>query len=70
MLVSVQYRCTVCAERTIGSKIVLDTGDEDQVEACFCPFGDGGSVDVRKVCGLCLMYHRLRSHVGRTRWNS
>jgi hypothetical protein len=24
MLVSVQYRCMVCAERTIGSKIILD----------------------------------------------
>jgi hypothetical protein len=22
-----QYRCTVCAERTIGSEIILDTSD-------------------------------------------
>jgi hypothetical protein len=28
MLVSVQYRCTVCAEHTIGSEIVLDAPDE------------------------------------------
>jgi hypothetical protein len=26
--VSVQYRCTVCAGRTIGSEIVLDTPDD------------------------------------------
>jgi hypothetical protein len=28
VLVSVQYRCTVCAERTIGSEIVLDAPDD------------------------------------------
>jgi hypothetical protein len=27
VLVSVQDRCTVCAKRTIGSKIILDTLD-------------------------------------------
>jgi hypothetical protein len=27
VLVSVQDRCTVCAEHTIGSKIILDTPD-------------------------------------------
>ena len=27
VLVLVQYRCTVCAERTIGSDIVLDAPD-------------------------------------------
>jgi hypothetical protein len=26
--VSVQYRCTVCAKRTIGSGIVLDAPDD------------------------------------------
>jgi hypothetical protein len=26
--VSVQYRCTVCAKRTIGSEIVLDAPDD------------------------------------------
>jgi hypothetical protein len=28
MLVSVQYRCIVCAEHTIGSEIVLDAPDD------------------------------------------
>jgi hypothetical protein len=28
VLVLVQYRCTVCAERTIGSEIVLDAPDD------------------------------------------
>ena len=27
MLVSVQYRCTVCAEHTIGLEIILDALD-------------------------------------------
>ena len=38
-----QDRCTVCAERTIGSEIVLDImmvllRDEAQVDACFVLF--------------------------------
>jgi hypothetical protein len=28
VLVSVQYRCIVCAERTIGSEIILDAPDD------------------------------------------
>jgi hypothetical protein len=28
VLVSVQYSCTACTERTIGSEIVLDTPDD------------------------------------------
>jgi hypothetical protein len=28
VLVSVQYRSTVCAERTIGSEVVLDASDD------------------------------------------
>jgi hypothetical protein len=28
VLVSVQYRCTACAEYTIGSEIVLDAPDD------------------------------------------
>jgi hypothetical protein len=28
LLLSVQYRCTVCAERNIGSEIVLDVPDD------------------------------------------
>ena len=35
-LVSVQDRCTVCAEHTIGSEIILDAHDDmGQVESCF-----------------------------------
>jgi hypothetical protein len=45
VLVSVQDRCTVCTERTIGIKIILThpmviLGDVGQVKACFGPFGD------------------------------
>jgi hypothetical protein len=52
MLLSVQYRCTVCTECTIGSKIVLVhpmilLGDEGQVEACLSPFGDSANLDTR-----------------------
>jgi hypothetical protein len=47
-----QERCTVCAERITGSKIVLDAidgalDDEDQVEARFSPFRDSVSVGTR-----------------------
>jgi hypothetical protein len=28
VLVSVQYRCTVCVESTIGSEIILDASDD------------------------------------------
>jgi hypothetical protein len=50
VLVSVQYRCMVCAECTIGSKIVLVhpmilLGDEAQVEACLSTFGDIANLD-------------------------
>ena len=45
VFVLVQERCTVCAEHTIGSEIILDApvvllGDEAQLEASFGPFGD------------------------------
>ena len=34
--VSVQDRCTVCAEHTIGSEIILDALDDvGHVESCF-----------------------------------
>jgi hypothetical protein len=47
---SLQYRCTVCAEHTLGSKTVLDAPDgtprdEAQVEAHFNPFADSASLD-------------------------
>ena len=50
---SVQDRCMVCARRTIGLEIVLDTplmlplGDEALVEARFSPFGDSANLDAR-----------------------
>ena len=45
-----QDRCTVCAKRTIGSKIVLAhqiifLGDEAHVEAHFGPLGDSANLD-------------------------
>ena len=51
-LVSVQDRCMVYARCTIGLLIILDTpdgtlGDEAQVEARFCPFGDSANLDAR-----------------------
>ena len=52
VLVLVQHRSTVCAKRTIGSKMfwtqpALLLGDEGQVEARFGPFGDSVSVGAR-----------------------
>ena len=48
MLILTQDGCMVCAERTIGSKVILDATDEllgdlGHVESCFSPFGDGVS---------------------------
>ena len=64
-------RCTVCAERTIGSENVLThlmelVGDIGHVESCFGPFGDSVSVRARYMCGLRQMYHRLINQFGRT----
>ena len=75
VLVSVQDRCTVYANRTIGSGIVLDApmvllGDEAQLKARFGPFGDSGNIDARWVHGLHRTYHRLGNRFGCTRWNS
>jgi hypothetical protein len=52
MLILTQDRCTVFAEPTIGSKIVLDApdgilGDVGHVESRFGPFQDSVSVDAR-----------------------
>ena len=52
VLASVQDRCTVCTNHTIGSEIVLDApygilGYVCYVESCFGPFGDGVSVGAR-----------------------
>jgi hypothetical protein len=50
--VSVQVRCTVCAERTIGSEIILThtmelQGDMGHVESLFGLFGDSVTLDER-----------------------
>jgi hypothetical protein len=47
-----QYRCTVCAERTIGSEMfwthrMVLLGDMDHVESRFHPFGDSVSISER-----------------------
>jgi hypothetical protein len=52
VLVWVQDRCTVCAECTMSSKIILDTpeehlGDMGHVESHFNPFGDSVSIGAR-----------------------
>ena len=52
VLASVQDRCTVCTNCTIGSEIILDApevllGYVGHVETCFGPFGDGVSVGAR-----------------------
>ena len=52
VLILMQDRCTVCVERTIGSKIILDApdrllGDVGHVESLFFLFGDSVSVGAR-----------------------
>ena len=52
VLISVQDRCTVCAECTTGMEIVLSVpdgtlGDVGQGEARFSPFGDSVSLNAR-----------------------
>ena len=52
VLIVTQDRCTVCVERTIGSKIISDApdrllGDMGHVESLFFPFGDSVSVGAR-----------------------
>ena len=58
VLILTQHRCPVCAERTIGSEIILDApmellGDVGHVEPRFDPFGDSVSVGAILVRGLC-----------------
>jgi hypothetical protein len=57
VLILTQDRCTVCTERTIGSKIVWDAPDGlvshmGRVESRFSPFRDSVSVSARQVHGL------------------
>jgi hypothetical protein len=67
----VQDRCTICAERTIASEIILDTpmelqGDVYQVESHSVPFKDSLGVGARLVHGLYQTYRRLRNRFRRT----
>jgi hypothetical protein len=57
VLILTQDRCMVCAERTIGLQIVLDTPDGDVV-----------SVGAREVYDLRQTFYRLRNRFGHTRW--
>jgi hypothetical protein len=75
VLILTQDRCTVCAERTTSSEIILDApikylAEVDHVEYRFGPFGDIVSVSAREVHGLRQMYHTLRNLFGCTRWHS
>jgi hypothetical protein len=61
VLESMQYRCTICNEHTIGSEIVLNTPDGSprrvgHEESRFGPFEDSVSVSAN---GLLRMYHWL-----------
>jgi hypothetical protein len=53
VLLSVLYRCMVCAKCTMGLGIILDAhpmallGDKAQVEARFGLFGDSANLDAR-----------------------
>ena len=58
------------AQKSFWTHSMVPLGDEAQVEALFGPFGDSDNVDARLEDSLRRMYHRLRNHFGRTRWNS
>ena len=52
VLASVEDKCTVCTNCTIGSEIILDAPDGivgyvGHVKSCFGAFGDGVSVGAR-----------------------
>jgi hypothetical protein len=72
LLFITQDRCSVCAERTTGSKIALDTPDRTpsdlgHMESHFSPFGESLSIGARYVHGLRRVYHRHENHFGHTR---
>ena len=45
---------------------MVPLGDEAQVQARFCPFGDSANLDARLVHGLRRTYQKLRNRFGRT----
>jgi hypothetical protein len=65
----------VCAERAIGTEIVLGApinllGDVGQWEDHLGMVGDSVNLFTRKVHDLRRMYHWIRNHFGHTRWYS
>jgi hypothetical protein len=55
--ISTQDTCLVCAERTLGSEIILTLpmvllGDVGQVKVCFGPFRDSVNLGTR-LCMVC-----------------
>jgi hypothetical protein len=75
VLISMQDRCTVCAECTICFEIALGTPDGnpgwlDQAKDHISFFGDSVNLDARYVHGLRRAYHRFRNHFGCNRWYS
>jgi hypothetical protein len=74
VLISMQDRCLICAERAIGSEEFWAhpmeyLGDVGQLEAHFGPFGESVNLDARYVHSLLRRSNRLENHIG-TRWNS
>jgi hypothetical protein len=65
VLILIQDRCTVCAERIISSEIIWThpiqpLGDVGHVESHFGPFGDNVSLGAIKIYSLHQTYHRHR----------
>ena len=58
------------ASKSFGMHPMVLLADEAQVKALFGPFANSDNLDARLVHSLRGMYHRLRNHFGRTRWNS
>ena len=61
-----QDRCTICTERTIGSKIILNApivhlGDEAQLVARFSTFGDS-AILTQDRCTVCTK-HTIGSEI-------
>jgi hypothetical protein len=57
------------AQNSFWTHLMVLLGDEAQVDARFIPFRDSGNLEARYVHDLRRMYHWLRNHFGRTRWN-
>jgi hypothetical protein len=75
VLVSVQDRCTVCTEHTIGIEIVLDTLDgiprrQDISGSSVWSVWRCATLDARSAHGLRRTYRRLRNSIEGTRRNS